>query len=117
MIGFRAFRQNITGKQPENNYISRTTTRMLSFSDPGISEKRKETEIFIEKFFAVLKSFMLQSIKGRGGGVCTQALFLKNPGCWSGRCLSLRPPVLQTGALPSELADELAHLAYTYLQT
>jgi len=27
----------------------------------------------------------------------------KDPECWSGRGLNLRPPVLQSGALPTEL--------------
>ena len=45
------------------------------------------------------------------------AVFLKNPDCWSGRDLNLRPPVQQTGALPSELTGARAHLAQTYLQT
>ena len=45
------------------------------------------------------------------------AVFLKNPGCWSSRGLNLRPPVHQTGALPSELTDARARLAQTYLQT
>ena len=45
------------------------------------------------------------------------AVFLKNPDCWSGQGLNLRPPVQQTSALPSELAGARAHLAQPYLQT
>ena len=43
MIGFRARRQNIA------------CSIVCSYSDPGISEKRKETEIFIERFFSRTK--------------------------------------------------------------
>ena len=45
------------------------------------------------------------------------AVFLKNPACWFGRGLNLRPLVQQTGALPSELTGARAHLAQAYLQT
>ena len=43
LIGFRARRQNIA------------YSIVCSYSDPGISEKRKETEIFIERFFSRTK--------------------------------------------------------------
>ena len=56
-------------------------------------------------------------------GVITKAalsprLLFKDPECWSGRGLNLRPPGRQSGALPAELTGRRYHLVcYFFLLT